>query len=94
MLYDSSILTFLFQLVFTWIARCLMQLNSCVNPFIYAAILPEVKTLAKDRFTTTKTNTGGQTTIENSQFELSKRNNKSTKPITDSGKDSMSGAGL
>ena len=84
----------MFQLVFTWIARCLMQLNSCVNPFIYAVILPEVKTLAREKFTTTNTNTGGQTMLDGTQFELSKRNNKSTKPLTISNKDSMSETGL
>ena len=49
-LLHSPVFTFTFQLMCTWIARCLMQLNSCVNPFIYAAILPEFKNLVTTRF--------------------------------------------
>ena len=36
--------------MFTWIARCLMQINSCVNPFIYAAVLPEFKKAVRNIF--------------------------------------------
>ena len=36
-------------LAFSWIGRCLMQLNCSVNPFVYAVILPAFR-----RFVATK----------------------------------------
>ena len=90
----------MFQLVFTWIARCLMQINSCVNPFIYATILSEVKMLVREKIygkglgtRTTKsskpanTTSGGQTTFDG--IQLNKLNNKSPNPSTIVGKESM-----
>ena len=55
-------------MTFTWIAHCLMQINSCVNPFIYAAMLPEFKKLVRDSLSTNRSRR--------------KRSNKSTKPYT------------
>jgi hypothetical protein len=37
------------MLAFSWLGRCLMQLNSCVNPFIYAVILPAFRQLVSDQ---------------------------------------------
>ena len=40
--------------IFIWAAPCLVQINSCVNPFIYAAILPEYKKLAREKLSIKK----------------------------------------
>ena len=42
---------FLQQIAFTGVARLMMQMNSCANPFVYASTIPSFKQIAKDFFT-------------------------------------------
>ena len=39
--------TFSFQMAFTGIARIVMQMNSCINPIIYASTIPTYRELVK-----------------------------------------------
>ena len=42
--------SFHFQILFIAIAQVLMQLNSCINPFIYAYSIPAFKKIVKQHF--------------------------------------------
>ena len=42
---DSNLNYHIFQLMFTVIARLLLQFNSSVNPIVYATTVPEFRTI-------------------------------------------------
>ena len=49
--WDTEARLVLQQIAFTGIARVMMQMNSCANPFVYASTIPTFKQIAKDFFT-------------------------------------------
>ena len=36
--------------LYSWIARCMMQTNSCINPLIYAITIPSFRAILKAKF--------------------------------------------
>ena len=76
---------FLFQMIFAAISRCLLQINSCLNPFVYATTIPAFRKIVdwmiknpcrcKD-FGKTKTEVMRNAVSQTTQFQSPRLNNR------------------